>query len=126
MAAGLVALMFWSSLSRQMALPEAQTASGVAIFISAAIDTVLRFFTTVGGLGCVIILTGLFFRFRQPRDRGTAEDGYELLTQATRLETQGHIQEALAAYRHVAEKYSHTAAGQDAQKSIESLQTKTD
>ena len=125
-ASGLVVLMFWSSLSRKMALPEAQAASGVAIFISASIDTVLRFFTTVGGLVCVVILAGLFFRFRQPRDGGTEEDGYELLTQATRLEREGRIQEALAAYRHVAEKYSHTPAGQDAQISIESLQAKAD
>jgi hypothetical protein len=50
--------------------------------------------------------------------------GYELLEKATHLETKGNVQEALATYRQIAEKYSHTAAGQDAQKSLESLQSK--
>ena len=49
------------------------------------------------------------------------EAAYELLDAATKLETQGRVQEALAAYQRIAERYSHTAAGQDAQKSIESL-----
>lgn len=57
-------------------------------------------------------------------DAKTEASGYELLERATRLEAKGNVQEALAAYRQVAEKYSHTAAGQDAQKSLESLQSK--
>ena len=41
--------------------------------------------------------------------------------EATKLETQGRVQEALAAYQRVADKYPDTAAGRDARKSIESL-----
>src|SRR5215469_16170692 len=51
---------------------------------------------------------------------GTEDEGYELLSDATKLERQGRVQEALAAYQRIVDKYSHTAAGADAQKSIES------
>jgi hypothetical protein len=64
----------------------------------------------------------LFFRFRIPRDSGSVDAGYELLQCALRLETKGQIQEALKAYEDVALRYAHTPAGQDAKKSIESLQ----
>jgi hypothetical protein len=37
------------------------------------------------------------------------------------LEAQGRVQEALAAYQHIADRYSHTAAGNDAKISIENL-----
>ena len=58
---------------------------------------------------------------------GAEEDkGYELLADATKLEVQGRVREAIAAYQRVADRYSHTAAGQDAQKSIESLRVKVD
>lgn len=56
---------------------------------------------------------------------GTEDEGYELLQDATRLETQGRIQEALALYQSIANKYSHGGAGKDAQKSIEDLQART-
>ncbi|SRR6266849_1181312 len=48
-------------------------------------------------------------------------EGYELLKKATKLERQGRVQEALAAYQRIVDKYPHTAVGTDAQKSIESL-----
>jgi hypothetical protein len=57
-------------------------------------------------------------------DDGTEAGGYELLNEATGLERKGKVQEALAAYQHVAEKYAGSDAARDAQKSIESLQTK--
>ncbi|MCD6052656.1 MAG: hypothetical protein K0Q55_4074, partial [Verrucomicrobia bacterium] len=57
-----------------------------------------------------------------PEESKSAEDkGYELLTQATKLEIKGHVQEALLAYQHIADRYSHTTAGLDARKSIEIL-----
>jgi TPR repeat protein len=52
------------------------------------------------------------------------DDDYEALADATKLETQGRVQEALAAYQRVADRYSHTTVGGDAQKSIESLRAK--
>lgn len=55
---------------------------------------------------------------------GTEEEGYELLAQATKLELKGRIQEALIAYQQVADRYSHTTAGHDAKKDIESLRSK--
>jgi len=55
---------------------------------------------------------------------GTEDEGYEVLARATKLETQGRVQEALLAYQRVADRYSHTAAGHDASKSIESLRAK--
>lgn len=55
---------------------------------------------------------------------GTVDEGYELLAEATRLETQGRVQEALLAYQRVADGYAETAAGHDARKSIESLRAK--
>lgn len=60
-----------------------------------------------------------------PKDPKSAEDkGYELLDQATKLEIKGRVQEALTAYQQIADRYSHTAAGLDARKSMESLRTK--
>lgn len=53
---------------------------------------------------------------------GTEDEGYELLSDATNLERQGRVQEALAAYQRIIDTYSHTAAGEDARKSLESLQ----
>jgi TPR repeat protein len=61
-------------------------------------------------------------KFREQKRPDDA--GYELLQIATQLETKGRVQDALAAYREIAEKYSRTGPGQDAQKSFESLQSK--
>jgi hypothetical protein len=53
------------------------------------------------------------------------DERYELLNRATRLETKGRVEEALAAYRELMEKYPDSPAGQDARKSLESLEAKT-
>ena len=92
-----------------------------ARLIKALIVTAWRICLTPGGIICILVLSGLFYRFRIPPDRGIVDDGYELLERALRLEMKGQILEALKAYEYVAARYSHTTAGQDAQKSIESL-----
>lgn len=51
------------------------------------------------------------------------EGAYHLLDIATKLETEGRVQEALAAYQRIVDRNPNTAAGQDAQKSIESLRS---
>jgi hypothetical protein len=53
------------------------------------------------------------------------DQAYKLLADATKLETQGRVQEALAAYQQVFDKYPRTSAGQDARKSAESLRATT-
>ena len=50
--------------------------------------------------------------------------GYEALAYGTRLEAQGRVQEALAVYQAIIEKYPETAVSNDARKSIESLRGK--
>jgi TPR repeat protein len=55
---------------------------------------------------------------------GTEEKGYELLHDATKLEAGGKAQEALTLYQSIVERYPHTAAGGDAQKSAESLRAR--
>jgi hypothetical protein len=54
----------------------------------------------------------------------TEDERYELLNKATRLETKGRVEEALAAYREIMEKFPDSPAGQDARKSLESLEAK--
>jgi hypothetical protein len=49
---------------------------------------------------------------------------YELLSAAAKLEAQGRVQDALGAYQRIVDTYPSTAGGQDARKSIESLQAK--
>lgn len=59
--------------------------------------------------------------------RRTREDiGYDELAHGARLERQGQVQKALAAYQTVVEEYPHTNASKDAKKSIESLQARID
>ena len=53
------------------------------------------------------------------------DQGYQLLAEATKLETQGRIQEALVAYQQISDNYPRTSAGQDALKSAESLRART-
>lgn len=55
---------------------------------------------------------------------GTEDEGYELLSQATKLERAGQVQKALLAYQRVADLHPHNGAGHDAKISIESLRTK--
>jgi hypothetical protein len=90
------------------------------IFYNSVVGTI-NFFLSPLGLGCVVILTSLFYRFRIPPDRGTEDDGYELLERAMRLERKGRVQDALHAYDDIAKKYQHTTAGSDAKKGAESL-----
>jgi uncharacterized membrane protein YhdT len=61
---------------------------------------------------------------RREPDDGTEAGGYERLREATKLETKGRVQEALAAYQQVADKYPGKAVGRDAEKSAESLRQK--
>ena len=70
--------------------------------------------------GAVRFFQGLF----GGKPPSTGDFGYEALAYATRLETEGHLPEALAAYQKIAEQYRGTAAGSDAQKSGESLKTR--
>ncbi|HEX4122040.1 MAG TPA: hypothetical protein VH619_15585, partial [Verrucomicrobiae bacterium] len=76
------------------------------------------------GLTCIVILAISFYRYRIPRNAGTIDEGYELLENAVQLEGQGRVQDALTAYEDIARRYSHTEAGRDAQKSMESLKSK--
>jgi TPR repeat protein len=55
---------------------------------------------------------------------GTEEEGYELLNDATKLEAKGCAEEALTLYQRIVERYPHTAASRDAQKSAESLRAR--
>jgi hypothetical protein len=55
---------------------------------------------------------------------GTEDEGYELLAEATKLETSGRIEEALLAYQRLALTHGHTSAGRDAQISFESLRSR--
>ena len=55
---------------------------------------------------------------------GTEEEGYELLHDGTKLEAKGRAEEALALYQRIVDRYPHTAAGGDAQKSAESLRAR--
>ena len=55
----------------------------------------------------------------------SSEDfGYEALAYATRLETEGRMQEALDSYQKIVETYPDTAAGLDARKSLDNLRAK--
>lgn len=59
------------------------------------------------------------------QSRGATEDEiYELLNKATQLETKGRVHEAIKAYRELAETYPDRPAGEDARKSLESLEAK--
>lgn len=76
--------------------------------------------------GAILFGAIRFFQgLKGPDDRPSTEDiGYEALAHATRLETEGRVQEALAIYQRIVEKYPETDAGRDARKSIESLQAR--
>jgi len=82
--------------------------------------------TYVVAWGAIVFGAIQFFRGLTGRDeRPRVEDvGYDALAYATKLEMEGRVQEALAAYQKIAESYSATDAGRDAQKSLESLRAK--
>ena len=74
-----------------------------------------------------IVFGGIqFFRGLTGKDErpGVEDVGYDALDYATSLERQGRVQEAVAVYQKIVESYSDTAAGRDAQKSLESLKAK--
>ena len=71
--------------------------------------------------GALRFFQGLRGRDAQPK---TEDIAYEALAHGTRLETQGRIQEALAVYQAIIEKYPQSDASKDAKKSIESLPVK--
>jgi hypothetical protein len=116
LAGALISLLFFGSYSSRPA-----SESGLTRLDNAIHATVKRICLSPGGIASIVVLSGLFYRFRTPPDRGTLEDGYELLDRALRLEKEGRIEDAIKAYEYIAVRYSATAAGQDAQKSIESL-----
>ena len=64
-------------------------------------------------------------RIRRPGEVGASldaeDEGHTLLADATKLEIDGRVRDALIAYQRIAKQYPHTSAGQDAQKSLESL-----
>jgi len=71
--------------------------------------------------GAIQFFRGLTGKNEQP---STEDVGYDALAYGTRLETQGRVEEALEVYQKIAEIYRDTAAGRDAQKSIECLRTR--
>lgn len=71
--------------------------------------------------GAVQLLQGLYGGRQPPRLENA---GYDELDSATRLEAQGRLQEAAAAYQRIAERFSGMPAGGDARKSLENLQVR--
>lgn len=110
---------FWFSFLNELGNTTAQPLLSLNLLIRVA-----GHFLAVVPLGIIVILTTLFYRFRIASDKGTQDDGYELLERATRLERKGCIQEALTSYEDIARRYAHTSAGIDAQASLESLRSK--
>jgi hypothetical protein len=76
--------------------------------------------------GAIVFGAIQFFRGLSGRnEQADAEDvAYGDLEAATKLETEGRIQEAIAVYEKIAQEYPNKPAGQDAQKSLESLRAK--
>ncbi len=119
-ALALFALVVSVSFSAEIERVRGQSSTFVITIANTAIGTVNRFLSPVG-VFLIAVCGWLFSRYRQPRDRGTEDDGRALLRQAIRLESQYKIQEALAAYADIAQRYAHTAAGHDAQICHDSL-----
>src|SRR5262249_55721879 len=71
--------------------------------------------------GVVQLFQGVLGGRRPPRLENA---GYDELELATRLEAQGRIQDAAAAYKSIAERFASTPAGDDARKSLETLQAR--
>lgn len=121
---GLFGLALFSSFSIELArATKQQRSDSVAVLLNTFIGGIERVASPLG-ITCLVVLVAVFSCYKKPRDGGTEEDGYELLSQATHLEAEGRILEATAAYEKIATKYSHTTAGTDAQRSLESLQRK--
>ena len=71
--------------------------------------------------GAIRFFQGLAGRNPTPQ---VEEEGYDALSAANRLEGQGRIDDAIAAYQKIAETHPNTGAGHDAQKSLESLKAR--
>lgn len=71
--------------------------------------------------GAVRFFQGLSGRNAKPSSEDVA---YEALSYGTKLETLGRIQEALAVYQAIIEKYPQSDASKDARRSIDCLQGK--
>jgi hypothetical protein len=71
--------------------------------------------------GAIQFFRGISRRDEQPN---ADEEGYEDLAYATKLETQGRVQEALRAYQQIAETYPDSAVAHDAEKSLDLLRAK--
>lgn len=74
--------------------------------------------------GAIRFFQGWRARNTEPGKAEQEDLGYEALTLATRLETEGRIQEALVAYQKIVDEFPDSDAGRDARKSIESLLAK--
>ena len=76
--------------------------------------------------GAIVFGAIQFFHGYSGRNRRPSvnESGYEALEYATRLETEGRIQEAMTCYQKIAENCINTPAGRDARKSLDSLRAK--
>jgi len=79
--------------------------------------------TYIVAWGAIVFGALRFFQGLSGRDArpSTEDNAYEALSVGTRLETQGRVQEAVAVYQAIIEKYPQTEASKDAKKSIESL-----
>ena len=78
--------------------------------------------------GAIVFGAIRFFSGLSGRNEQTdSEDvGYDALEAATKLETEGRVQEAIALYETIAQNYPDKPAGHDAQKSLESLREKVE
>ena len=74
--------------------------------------------------GAIQLIRGCLGKNGQPTEANKEDLGYEALADATRMETEGRIQEALTAYQKIVDEYPDSGASRDAGKSIESLLAK--
>jgi hypothetical protein len=128
----------------QRTAAEERMLSGALWCVGGILVTVLSFVSAasnpLGGTylvawGAIVFGALRFFQGRTDRDakpssetvtyEPSSEDvAYEALSDGTKLEIEGRVEEAMLAYKEVIEKYPDTEAGKDAKKSIESLQSK--
>ena len=83
--------------------------------------------TYVVAWGAILFGAIQFFRGLTGRNERPDPDdaSYAALAGATLLEKQGRVQEAMDAYKQIAETYPGRPVGRDAQNSLEDLRTKT-
>jgi hypothetical protein len=126
---------FWCAWRRGWLVLAMTLAFGLVATVWTAIFGRSAGFLAVAGLGVAILFLPpcaywifvLFFGQEAwplpgaPKGIPTEERAAALLDEATKLETRGRVQEALAKYQTVVERFPGTAASHDAQKSMESL-----